>query len=90
MFRVAYLECHLWHFDARGQLDARCSYKFSVELDAPARPWVLLVRKKFLDGAIAFPTRSCGIILGRHRRAFERTTKGAEDPHLLSKRDDFL
>jgi hypothetical protein len=59
---AAHRNCHAHTrlFITWDQFNLRLSLKHSLELDAPARPPVLLVRRKFLDMAINLPVGLCG------------------------------
>jgi hypothetical protein len=69
---VAHHNCHARLFIAWGQFNLRRFLKRSLELDAPARPPVLLVCRKFLDMAINLPVGFCGPFRAVERAAVSK------------------
>jgi hypothetical protein len=88
--KAAHHNCHprARIFIAWDQFNARSFLNCSLELDAPARPLVLLVRRKFPDMAINLPN-GFSSQLSTVERAMVRKVKRADGSCLISEGHEF-
>ena len=88
---AAYHNCHAHTrlFIAWDQFNATESYKRTVELDAPTRPLVMLIRRKCLDVTITLPVGFCCQFCAVKRVTVFKSQR-ADDSCSVSEGHDFL